>query len=281
MIRHILITGCSSGIGLESACILRERGYGVFASARRQEDVARLVDEGFAAVQLDVACSGSIETALNTVLGQSGGALYALFNNAGYGVPGAVEDLSRDALREQFETNLFGPFELIGRVMPVMRRQGFGRIIQNSSVLGFAAASFRGAYNGSKFAMEGMSDTMRLELAGSNIHISLIEPGPITSRFRQNSYKAFQRHIKPDTSCHKAVYEQMEKRFQQEGAVFPFTLPASAVVDKLIHALESPRPRARYYVTVPTYLLGYLKRVLPTFVMDRIILAAFRSRKKR
>ena len=238
------------------------------ATARNPLDVARLEEEGFEAYCLDLADSASIRSALRQVLEATGGVLYGLFNNGAYGQPGAVEDLSREVLREQFETNLFGTHELTNLVIPVMRRQGAGRIIQNSSVLGFAAMRYRGAYNASKFALEGLSDTLRLELRGTGIHVSIIEPGPILSRFRDNAYTMYRKNILVENSPHQETYRLMEARLQKEGPAVPFTLGPEAVVDKVVHALESRRPRARYYVTFPTYLFGYLKRVLPGGALD-------------
>jgi NAD(P)-dependent dehydrogenase (short-subunit alcohol dehydrogenase family) len=238
------------------------------ATARNPLDVARLEEEGFEAFCLDLADSASIRSALRQVLEATGGVLYGLFNNGAYGQPGAVEDLSREVLREQFETNLFGTHELTNLVIPVMRRQGDGRIIQNSSVLGFAAMRYRGAYNATKFALEGLSDTLRLELRGTGIHVSIIEPGPILSRFRDNAYTMYRKNILVENSPHQETYRLMEARLQKEGPAVPFTLGPEAVVDKVVHALESRRPRARYYVTFPTYLFGYLKRVLPGRALD-------------
>jgi len=269
--KSILITGCSSGIGLCVAEGLKTRGYRVFATARRQADVQQLDAAGFESLQLDLADSDSITSAVDEVLSRTGGTLDALFNNGAYGQPGAVEDLSRDVLRTQFETNLFGWHELTNHVLPVMRHQGHGRIIQNSSVLGFVALRYRGAYNASKYALEGLSDTLRLELAGTDIHVSLIEPGPVTSRFRENAFKAYQKNIDPDNSVHRDKYLAMETRLKTEGPVVPFTLPPEAVLKKVIHALESRRPRARYYVTFPTYLFGFLKRVLSTRLLDKVL----------
>jgi NAD(P)-dependent dehydrogenase (short-subunit alcohol dehydrogenase family) len=269
--KSVLITGCSSGIGLSVAEGLRGKGYRVFATARKASDVARLTAAGFESLQLDLADPTSIRTAVDDILVRTDGTLDALFNNGAYGQPGAVEDLSREVLRAQFETNLFGWHELTNWVIPVMRRQGHGRIIQNSSVLGFVALQFRGAYNASKFALEGLTDTLRLELAGTGIHVSLIEPGPITSRFRENAFKAYQRNINPDTSVHRDKYMRMEERLTKQGPAIPFTLPPEAVLKKVLHALESRRPRARYYVTFPTYLFGFLKRVLSARLLDRVL----------
>lgn len=269
--RSILITGCSSGIGECAARTLRDRGYRVFATARRPQDVERLRAEGFEALPLDLADSASITAAVAAVLEATGGTLYGLFNNGAYGQPGAVEDLRREVLREQFETNLFGTHELTNLVIPVMRRQGHGRIIQNSSVLGFAAMRFRGAYNASKYALEGLTDTLRLELAGSGVYVSLVEPGPIASRFRDNAYRMYRKNIDPETSPHRETYQAMEARLLKEGPAVPFTLGPEAVVAKVIHALEARRPRERYYVTFPTYLFGYLKRILPTRALDALV----------
>jgi short-subunit dehydrogenase len=269
--KSVLITGCSSGIGYEVAHGLKKRGYSVFATARKANDVARLQQEGLESLVLDLNDSKSIHTAVESVLEKTNGLLYGLFNNAAYGLPGAVEDISREALREQFETNLFGTHELTCKILPIMRSQGEGRIIQNSSVLGFVALSYRGAYNASKFALEGLTDTLTLELANTNIKISLIEPGPITSKFRANAYLMYKKHINAEQSVHKDNYLKMEQRLLTEGDVAPFTLPPEAVLKKVIHALESKNPKTRYYVTFPTYLFGYLKRILPDKMMNSIL----------
>jgi NAD(P)-dependent dehydrogenase (short-subunit alcohol dehydrogenase family) len=267
----ILITGCSSGIGHHAAHALKARGYRVFATARRTEDVERLKAEGLESLRLDLDDSTSIKDAVADVLAATGGTLDALFNNGGYGQPGAVEDLSRDALRAQFETNVFGTIELTNAVIPVMRRQGCGRIVQNSSVLGIVGLPFRGAYNASKYALEGFYDTLRLELAGTGIQVSLIEPGPIESRFRANAYAAYQRTIDAERSPHRATYRAMERRLTKPGPAAPFTLGPEAVLVKLLHALESPRAQPRYFVTFPTWLFGTLKRLLPTRGLDWVL----------
>lgn len=269
--RSILITGCSSGIGHAVALGLHDKGYRVFASARKRADVARLQQQGLESVQLDLDDSQSIKRVVEQVLAETNGELYALFNNGAYGQPGAVEDLPRHALRAQFETNVFGLLELTNLVIPVMRRQGYGRIIQNSSVLGFVAMPYRGAYNASKFALEGLTDTLRLELKGSGVHVSLIQPGPITSKFRSNALARFKAHIVSENSFHSEQYKAMLERLNKPGPAAPFTLPAEAVLKPVLHALEHKRPRARYPVTVPTYLFTYLKRLLPTAVLDRIL----------
>jgi NAD(P)-dependent dehydrogenase (short-subunit alcohol dehydrogenase family) len=269
--RSILITGCSSGIGLCVAQGLQQRGYRVFATARQQADVSRLKDMGLESLQLDLDSSESINTAVDEVLTRTNGRLYALFNNGAYGQAGAVEDLRREVLRAQFETNLFGWHELTCLVLPVMRQQGYGRIIKNSSVLGFIALPFRGAYNATKYALEGLTDTLRLELHDTDIHISLINPGPIESRFRANAFKAYQQNIDKTRSPFRQQYEAMEARLTKKGPAAPFTLPPEAVLKKVIHALESKRPRERYYVTFPTHLFGTLRRLLSTRSLDRIL----------
>ncbi len=269
--RTILITGCSSGIGYTVALELQKRGWQVFASARKDDDVIRLRKLGLSTLQLDLDDSDSIQRATCELLEQTGNRLYALFNNGAYGQPGAVEDLSRGTLREQFETNLFGWHELTCRIIPIMRQQGEGRIIQNSSVLGLVALPYRGAYNASKFALEGLTDTLRMELQGSGIYVSLIEPGPIESAFRKNAHLKWQENIKADKSFHRENYLAMEARLKKIGPAAPFTLPPEAVLKRVIHALESRHPKARYYVTAPTYLLGTLKRLLSSRGLDWIL----------
>lgn len=269
--KTILMTGCSSGIGYCVAHGLKAHGWRTFATARQPADVARLQAEGLESLPLDVRDPASIEAALAEVLAQTGGRLEALFNNAGYGQPGAVEDVSSAALREQLETNVLGAHELTRQVIPLMRRQGGGRILYNSSLLGLVAFPYRGAYVASKFALEGLADTFRLELAGTGIHVCLIEPGPILSRFRDNAYAAYQRHIDAERSPHRQQYAAMQARLRKAGPAAPFTLPPEAVLKRVIHALESPRPRARYPVTAPAYLFTVLRRLLPTGLLDAIL----------
>ncbi|MDO9168715.1 MAG: SDR family oxidoreductase [Methylobacter sp.] len=269
--KTILITGCSTGIGYATAIELKNRGYNVIATARKQADVSRLQQQGFTAIQLDLADSNSIQQAVNLAVQLTAGKIDALFNNGAFGQPGAVEDLTRDVLRFQFETNLFGTHELTNLIIPLMRKQGHGRIIYNSSILGLVAMPYRGAYNASKFALEGLADTLRLELYGTNIHISLIEPGPILSDFRKNAFALYKKNIDPTHSYHNQTYKIMEVRLQKEGAAAPFTLPAFAVTQKVIHALEAKHPKMRYYVTFPTYLFAVLKRILPMSWLDALL----------
>ncbi|MGE6107002.1 SDR family oxidoreductase [Aeromonas sobria] len=271
MSRFVLITGCSSGIGLAAARALQGAGLTAIASARRPEDVARLREEGLLAVQLDLDDEASIEAGARAALALAGGRLYGLFNNGAYGQPGALEDVPTAALRAQFNTNLFGWHHLIRQILPTMVAVGEGRIVQNSSVLGLVAMKYRGAYNASKFALEGYTDTLRLELAGTGVHISLIEPGPIDTQFRANARAAFLRHIDPATSRHSADYDQTLARLEKEGPSGRFTLPSEACVPPLLHALTSPRPRHRYPVTFPTRLFAWLRRLLPSRWLDLIL----------
>ena len=272
--KSILITGCSSGIGICVAEGLLKRGYRVFATARKNEDVEALLNKGMESFQLDLDDSISIQGAVHEVLNKTEGKLFALFNNGGFGQPGAVEDLRRDVLREQFETNVFGYLELTNLILPTMRKQGYGRIIQNSSILGFVSLPFRGAYTASKHALEGLSDTLRMELKGTDIFVSIIEPGPIEAKFRQNAYAKYKENIDAKSSHFRKQYEAMEERLTKETAPLPFTLPATAVLEKVLRALESSKPKARYYVTTPTYIFAGLKRLLPGFLLDKILINA-------
>ena len=278
--RNILITGCSSGIGHCVAHGLAARGYRVIASARKPDDLERLREEGLTSIQLDLDSSQSIAAAVDQLADLTGKRLYGLFNNAGFGQPGAVEDLDRKTLRAQFETNVFGTVDLTNRLIPWMRQAGEGRIIQNSSVLGFVSLSYRGAYNASKYALEGLYDTLRLELAGTGIYAVLIEPGPIASRFRANALEAWRRNIDIDGSVHREKYLATERRLTKEGPAAPFTLPPEAVLEKVLQALENPRPRPRYYVTFPTWLFGTLKRVLSSRALDRVLLGVSRGEQR-
>ena len=270
--KTILMTGCSSGIGYAAAHGLRNRGWRVFAACRQQADCDRLIAEGFDSPLLDYTDTASIHAALSLVLKATGGTLDALYNNGAHGTPGAVEDLPTDALRAIFESNFFGWHELTRAVLPVMRAQGYGRIVQCSSVLGLVTMPWRGAYNATKFALEGLTDTMRIEMRDTPIKIVLIEPGPVTSKIRVNSIPHFERWIKWETSPRKTQYETvLRKRLYESRGPDAFELPPEAVVRKLIHALESPRPRPRYYVTTPTYISGILRRILPTRALDWVL----------
>ena len=270
--RSILITGCSSGIGHDAAHGLKSRGWRVFAACRKPEDCERLRGEGLESPLIDYADEASIDSGLTSVLEATGGRLDALFNNGAHACPGLVEDLPTGALREIFEANLFGWHDLTRRVIPVMRAQGAGRIVQCSSVLGLVTLPWRGAYNATKFAVEGLTDTMRIELRGTGIDVSLIEPGPVTSRIRQNSIPHFERWIDWQASPREADYRAgLQKRLYASRGPDTFELAASAVTKKLIHAVEARRPRARYYVTVPTHAMGLARRVLPTRALDWVL----------
>lgn len=267
--KSILITGCSTGIGYDVAHSLNKRGWRVFATCRKQSDCDRLEGEGLESFPLDQASTDSMTKAIEEVLTRTGGTLDALFNNAAFGIPGAVEDMPTDALRDIFETNLFGYHELTRQVIPVMRAQGHGRILNCSSVLGFIAMRWRGAYSCTKFAMEGLTDTLRLEMRDTDIDIILIQPGPITSMIRQNSIPHFEKWIDWRSSVRKAQYEEtVIKRLYEDRAPDQFELPASAVGHKVWRALTDTSPKARYMITTPTYAMAVFKRILPERAMD-------------
>ena len=274
MTKTILITGSSSGIGLDAARGLRARGWRVFATCRQEADCDRLSAEGFDSFVLDYADEKSIEDAVGKTLDLTGGTLDALYNNGAFACPGAVEDLPRGALREIFETNFFGYHDLTRRVIPVMRAQGHGRIVNCSSVLGLVGLKWRGAYVSTKFAMEGLTDVMRIEMQGTGIHISLIEPGPITSRIRENAIPHFEKWIDWENSARAPEYAALRSRLYTSSGPDRFELPASAVTKVLIHAVEARRPRPRYFVTKPTHLMGLARRILPTRALDWVIAKA-------
>jgi len=270
MTRTILITGCSSGIGWHCALGLKARGWRVLATARKPEDLARLEAEGLEAIYLDYAERQSVSACAAEVSRRNGGTLDALFNNGAFGQPGAVEDLTREVLEAQFAANVFGWHQLTRECLGLMRANGGGRIVQCSSVLGLVALKWRGAYNASKFAIEALSDTLRLELRGSGISVSLIEPGPITSKFVETSLKNFEANIDEASSHYKEAYARQRARLGRGGSA-RYKLGPEAVLEALVHAVESPHPRARYHVTKPTRYMAIARRILPQRLLDHVL----------
>lgn len=268
---NILISGCSSGIGLESAKILKANNIKVYASARNEKDVQMLKDLGFIAFKLDIRNKEEIKEALKTIL-ENDGKLDCVFNNAGFGQPGAVEDISVEALKEQFDTNVFGLHELTIQTMKIFRSQAYGKLIQHSSVLGLVSLRFRGAYNSSKYAIEGLCDTLRLETYGSNIFISTINTGPVSSKFRENALKNFKKNIKIEGSFWEEAYKkELKSRLESKENKSLFTLEASSVANIVLKILNSKKPKPRYYVTKATYILGFLKKILSQNLLDKIL----------
>ncbi len=270
--RSILITGCSSGIRLDTARGLKAHDWRVFATCRQEADCERLRAEGLESFRLDYSDEASIAAAVDEVTARTGGSLDALYNNGAFACPGAVEDLPRDALREIFETNLFGYHDLTRRVIPMMRAQGHGRIVNCSSVLGLVGLTWRGAYVATKFAMEGLSDVLRIEMRGTGIEVILIEPGPIATKIRENAIPHFERWVDWENSARRDQYVSLRGRlYDKKTKKDTFELGPEAVTAKLIRALEDRRPKPRYYVTTPTYLMGFARRILPTRVLDWVI----------
>lgn len=270
--RWVVVTGCSSGIGLRIASGLQQRGYPVIATCRRLADCKTLQHQGIRTIELDLADADSVDAAVTCIKRDVGDSLYALVNNGAYGQPGAVIDVDREVLKQQFEVNVFGTQQLTNGLLPLLLDNNAGRIIQISSILGFICLRFRGAYNASKYALEALTDTMRLEHDGSDVYFSLIEPGPITSRFRPNAHAMFRRHIDSQNSMFRNTYSRVEKRLGAMGKA-RFTLPPEAVLKAVVHALESRRPKIRYRVTVPTRVMAVLKRLLTDRAMDRFLIA--------
>lgn len=279
--KTILITGASTGIGYDTALYMRGLGWRVFAAVRQEQDRQRLIQEGLESVILDVDDSNSIQTAFDEILSKTNGTLDGVFCNAGFGQMGAVEDISRKALREQFETNVFGTWECVVYAMKIFRQQGYGRLLINSSILGFAAMPMRGAYNSSKFALEGMCDTLRHEVHGTSIFVSLVEPGPVTSRFRANALAKFHQHIDVENSVHKQAYQNQIARLAQESAVTPYTVSAADCAKICARAFTDTTPKARYRVTVPTHVFWWLRKCLPTGLLDALKRGAFRVEKNK
>ena len=268
---NILITGCSSGIGLESAKLLQQHGHKVIATARQQSDVEHLTHLGLESFLLDVTCYETINNTLQTILSKYK-TLDVVFNNAGFGQPGAVEDISVDVLKYQFETNVFGTHYLTCEALKIMRKQGYGKIIQHSSVLGIISLKFRGAYNASKYALEGLNDTLRQELMGSNIYISTLNTGPVMSHFRKNALKNFQKNINIEASVFKEAYnKELKERLQSNKENTPFTITSQEAAKTVLKIVESKKPKPRYYITKATHILGFAKRILSTSLLDRLL----------
>jgi NAD(P)-dependent dehydrogenase (short-subunit alcohol dehydrogenase family) len=273
MARNVLVTGASSGIGYAVAKGLRElAGYQVYVTARKTEDIERLEKEGFRVIPLDLSNEQSVKDCAYELMLRTNSEVYAVFHNGGFGQAGAVEDISRKALEYQFAVNVFGWHQLTNLLLPMMRQKNEGRIIYNSSVLGFISLPFRGAYNASKHALEGLADTLRLELASTDIKVSIIEPGPIKSLFRKNSLKALRDNVDIDASVFRDQYRGAVARLEKEGPVAPFTLEPEAVLKCVVDALQSPNPKVRYRVTKPTQFFALLERLLPQRLMDKVLL---------
>lgn len=270
-LRTIIVTGASSGIGAHCARALKAEGWRVFATARKAGDIAALEADGIEAFYLDYREPESIAALADAVLERTDGTLAALFNNGAYAQPGAVEDLPVEALREQFEANFFGWHDLTRRIVPVMRRQGHGRLVHCSSILGLAPVRFRGAYSASKHAIEGLMLCLRQELEGSGIHLSLIEPGPVTSKIASNGLVWFLKNIDVETSVHRADYQAQLARLQAGGSVSRLKPGPEVVHTALRHALLSQRPRPHYVVTVPARIGVVLKRILPASALYRVL----------
>lgn len=271
MKKTVLMTGCGSGIGLASAVRMQRAGWSVVAGVRRPADAVRLeAEHGLETVVVELSDPSSVAAALDVVLERTDGRIDALFNNAAYGQIGAVEDITVEDLRRQFEVNVFAAHEIARRLIPVMRRAGQGRIVQCSSVLGLVSGPYRGAYSASKFALEALSDAMRLELRGTGIHVSLIEPGPIRTKFLETALATFERTVDAEKSAHTETYRQRLAALRTGGNE-RFKLEPEAVAEKVRHALESVRPKPRYFVTTPTYAADAMRRLLPTRLLDSII----------
>ena len=269
--KSVLVTGCSSGIGAAAAILLRDRGWNVLPTARKEADLQALREQGFEPVHLDVADSESVNRAADETLERLGGRLGGVVNNAGFGQAGALEDVSRDALRYQFEVNLFGMQELTNRFIPVFRKQAYGRIVNVSSVVGRVCLPFFGAYSSTKFAMEALSDAMRIELRGSGIAVSLVEPGPIATDFGVNSKLHVDGKLRMKGSHYENAYQKYINRIPVPGKRGFFTRPPEDVGKKIVHALESPRPRIRYCITIPAHVGAWMSRLAPYAFIDGVM----------
>lgn len=264
MTKIVFISGCSTGIGFHLAKTLQDKGYQVIASCRKPQDVNRLQSLGLYTLQMDVSDSVSIQDAIAKLLKYTQGKLDILINNAGFGQGGALEDINREVMQAIFQTNVFGLHELTRQIIPVMRAQGSGRIINISSILGQVSLPFRGAYNASKYAVEGLSDTLRLELEPSGIWVSSILPGPIDSNFRDTVVEHSLKAIDTENSYFKGQYKYMLAHFKEKKQHSKLTQGPDAVFKKVLHAIEAKKPKPIYIVTLSAHLLTLARRFLPT-----------------
>jgi len=271
--KSILVTGSSSGIGLCVARDLHELGWNVIATCRDIKDCEILTNQyGLTSTVIDYSDEETITSGFNYALEKTNGKIDVLFNNGAYGLPSLVEDIPVDSLRNIFETNFFGWHSLTNKVIPLMKAQGSGRIIQNSSILGFMALKYRGAYTATKYAVEGLSDTLRMEIEKHNIKVILIQPGPITTKFRENSYNQFKKSISWEKSDNKEIYSKIiiPRLEDKNPKKIAFELLPDAVSKAVIHACTSKKPKIRYRVTWATIIMMYLKRLLTDKLFDRI-----------
>ena len=266
---NIVITGCSTGIGLETSKYLKDKFVKVYPTARDEKDVEMLKSLGFEdAMQLDVTKYTQVTEVIAAVM-QIDGKIDVWFNNAGFGQAGAIEDIRTEILREQFETNVFGLHECTRQVIPIMRKQGYGKIIQHSSVLGLISLFGRGAYNASKYAIEGLTDTLRLELKDTDISVSLLNTGPITSHFRKTAMKKLQENVDTQNSVHTKMYA---KNLAGKHKKVPFNEEATSVAAVVHKIILTKYPKPRYYITKATYLMGTIKRLVSTQILDKLLL---------
>ena len=273
--KSILITGCSSGIGLDAALTLRRRGWRVFAACRAKRDSDALAkDHGLETLVIDYTKPNTIASGMAHVLRETDGKLDALFNNGAYGMGGATEDVPVAALREIFECNFFGWHDLTVRAVEAFRANGGrGRIVQCSSILGNVVFPMRMAYSATKFALEAHCDSLRLELADTDIRVVSLAVGPIRTRIREKSRPHFEKHVRPkvQTSAWRTFYEQkfiprLYGPYRKDAG----ELEPEAVTRALLTALNARRPRPRYAVTWPSKLFMFLARVLPCWALDYV-----------
>lgn len=267
----VLITGCSSGIGRATAERLAARGWPVYATARRIDDVAPLAGAGCTPLQLDVTDESSMRAAVATIE-QAHGAIGVLVNNAGYGQDGAIEAVPIDAVRRQFETNVFGLVRLTQLVLPGMRHRGSGRIINVSSMGGRLVLPGGGFYHATKFAVEAISDALRFEVRPFGVHVIVVQPGPIKTRFEETSIGTMTEPSdgSPYAAFDAGVAERVRRTYAGSMAA-----PPERVARVIERAITARRPRSRYPVTAAGRALMTARRVLPDQAFDALLRRQF------
>ena len=269
--KTVLVTGCSSGIGEATANYLRGEGWDVFPTARSEFDLEKLRSLGFEALSLDLCDSNSIKDCVSRLLRQCPAGIGAIVNNAGIAIPGAIEDLTREDLKMQFEVNVFGLHELTNRLIPTMRDQGWGRIVNISSIYGVLTAPMLGGYCASKYALEALSNAQRMALFGSGVGLSLVEPGPIVSCFRRNAYESLKNRVTAEHHFYTGYDKFLRRKLVDPQRKTRFMQSPQQVAKKVLHAITSDNPRQRYLVTLPAYAGYFMARILPGPAIDCVM----------
>ena len=265
----ILVTGCSSGIGLSLVELLLKKGYDVIATARKEVDLCTLMSMGAKAVYLDLDKPDTLEAAIHQVKKMTP-TLYALINNSGFAQPGSVRDLSLELMQAQFQTNVFGTIGWTNLCLPLLSHGGPTKLIFLSSILGVVSAPYLGAYCASKYALEAFISSLRMELSGSKTHVISIRPGAIETEFRHRAVQELKNGIALEESQSKCQYQKSIANSEKKKAKGK-RMDSKKAAEIIVSVLEKEKPKTAYYVTAPAILMGALRRFIPERWVERIM----------